>query len=92
MLLHDHPGGPDAVELRHVKIHQHDIGPQPRDLGDRGFAVLNDADDLKRTGLLDEELQHLTLDFRVLDQQQANHARRLTISSRLTWLKPDFRT
>ena len=42
----DHPGGLDAVEVRHLDVHHHDVGHGLGDDVDRVAAVLGGADDL----------------------------------------------
>ena len=69
--LRDAPGGFDAVEARHLDVHEHDVGPQPLRLLERGLAVRGLAHDLQGRLLAQERLHPCPEQGMVIAQQQA---------------------
>ena len=73
---------PDAVEPRHLEVHQHDVRREPRRLGDRLDAVARLADDLDPLLQAEERAEPLADDLVVVDDEHADRAQPSGASSR----------
>jgi hypothetical protein len=70
--LHDAAGPLDAVEHRHVQVHQHDVRLQRRSKLDRLFSVAGTADDLEALIQLERQGQCLDEQFVVVRKQDSD--------------------